>query len=526
MIRTALSDFLRWIDSRTPRQGMWLCFALGVISALAMPPVHATPLLAVTFPLWLRLLDKAQTTKQAFAKAFLFHLGFHIAGLYWITNALFVDIANNWWVIPFALVSLPAALAVYPALAVSLWFRMAWQGTARFIALIVLLAVSEWVRGIAFTGFPWNLWGYTWVAFLPVMQISAIIGIYGLTLLTLFLACMPALLYPRYRERGLRLVALGVVALFIISTVWGMGRLSIPQTVSKDAYQVRIVQPNIKQEAKWNPEKSRAIERLLWTYSVQPHATQPDLIVWPETALGLFRTEDVSRLQYYAQHFLNEKTVLAMGALEAERDPDSGKPIFFNRINFMNHTGSRNAYYDKFHLVPFGEYLPFQDLWPVRPIAFQSGSLQQGTGLQTIDNGAGITFSPMICYEIIFPNRIVHPDKRPHAILNVTNDAWYGNTSGPYQHFAITRTRAIEEGLPVIRAANTGISGMIDPFGRVVEKRALNTKGIIDAALPPRLDPTIFARFGHTLFYALLVLLWAVAWGFQRTRSQKIAYVR
>lgn len=526
MIQHTTNAISRWLDSRTPGQDYGLCILFGVLNALAMPPVYLFPVLFLTFPIFIRLLDKSLTIRQAFFKTFLFHLAFHIAGLYWITNALFVDISHNWWVIPFALVSLPALMAAYPAIAASLWYMMAWQGTARFLSLVTLLALSEMARGIAFTGFPWNLWGYTWTAILPVMQISALIGIYGLTFITLFLAALPLMAHRNYRERSLRIVGFIGLALFVACIAWGSGRLSVPMPENKTPYHVRIVQPDIKQEAKWDPERMLQNERKLWAYSIQPSDTPPDLIVWPETAISLFRTEDVGRLAFYAQSFLQPKTIVALGAMESEVEVDTGNPVFFNRIDFINNQGRRVGYYDKFHLVPFGEYLPFQKLWPVRPVAFKSGSLSPGPGLRIVKTPSSVSFSPMICYEIVFPGRTTPRNERPNAILNVTNDAWYGNTSGPYQHFAITRTRAIEEGLPVIRAANTGISGMIDPFGRVMQKLPLNTAGIIDQPLPPHLEPTIFARYGHSLFYAMVIAVWLLAWLFQHSRNRTLPYVQ
>ncbi|MDB5478155.1 MAG: acyltransferase [Alphaproteobacteria bacterium] len=517
MIKQNLLHFLRWLDTRSVRQDYLLCLALGTANALAMPPVYLFPVLLLTFPLFIRMLDKALTTAQAFFKTFLFFFAFHVAGLYWISAALFVDIGHNWWVLPFSLSGLPALMAVYPALAVILWHRMAWQGTGRLIALIVLLALTEWLRGWVFTGFPWNSWGYAWTAFLPVMQSVALFGVYGLSLATLIFAALPVFFARNYQERSGRVFAALFLLVMGALIAWGFGRLATTLPVQENPYIVRIVQPNIQQTMKWDPELRLRNERKLWAHTVQQADKTPGMVVWPETAIPLIDTMDVRRLESNATELLPNSTILAAGVLEVEMD-ERNKTHYFNRLSLYNNTGRRLGHYEKFHLVPFGEFLPFQEYWPVTPVAFANGSLTRGAGVTTIALDGVPAFSPLICYEVIFPGASALNKPRPQWILNITNDAWYGRTSGPYQHLAITRTRAIEEGLPLIRAANTGISAAIDPFGRILQALPLGTEGIIDQALPQSLKPTLFARFGNGIFLLLLAVLWGVAWGLQRLR--------
>lgn len=512
-----IQNFFRWLDTRSDKQDYLICALLGALNALAMPPVYFFPILLVTFPLFIRLLDKSLTTLRAFFKTFLFFFAFHIFGLYWISAALFVDIANNWWVLPFALSGLPALLALYPSLAIALWQRMAWQGSARLVALIVLLALTEWIRGWLFTGFPWNSWGYAWVGFLPVMQSVALFGIYGLSLTTLIFACLPVFFTRHYHDRFSRAFC-GIFAVLIIGLMaWGIGRLSIPLPEQKDAAIIRIVQPNIRQEIKWDPEIRAANERKLWMHTIEPAQKKPTIVIWPETSITLFDTMDVRRMDAAQEELLPRGTTLAAGVLEIESDMDSGERHYYNRLSIYRNN-MRLATYDKSHLVPFGEFLPFQKYWPVKPVAFKNGSMTRGKGIQTIAEENLPSFSPLICYEVLFPGAAALNKPRPQWILNITNDAWYGNTSGPYQHLAITRTRAIEEGLPVARAANTGISAIIDPFGRIVKQLPLNSEGVIDQELPQSLKRTFFAKFGNSVFLILCGLLWLLAWGWQRKR--------
>jgi len=524
-----LQNFFRWLDTRSDKQDYLICLLLGALNALAMPPVYFFPVLLVSFPIFIRLLDKSLTTLRAFVKTFLFYFAFHLFGLYWISAALFVDIANNWWVLPFALSGLPALMALYPALVVAFWQRLAWQGSARLLALIVLLASTEWIRGWLFTGFPWNSWGYAWVAFLPVMQSVALFGVYGLSLLTLIFACLPVFFTRHYHDRFSRAFC-GVFLMVVIGLVaWGAGRLHIQIPAQKEAAIIRIVQPNIKQEVKWNPETRMANERKLWRHTIQPGALTPNIVIWPETSMTLFDTMDVRRLDAAMQELLPPQTVLAAGVLEIESDETTGAREYFNRLSIYRNT-KRLATYDKSHLVPFGEFLPFQEYWPVKPVAFKNGSMTRGKGIQTVAIDNLPAFSPLICYEVLFPGTTAlngtKEKPRPQWILNITNDAWYGNTSGPYQHLAITRTRAIEEGLPAIRAANTGISAVIDPFGRILEKLPLNSEGVIDHALPQSLKRTFFARFGNSVFLVLLAALWGLAWGWQRKRAPTLQHVQ
>lgn len=500
----------RFIDTGGAGRDAGLAVLFGALAVLAMPPFFMVPVLLVSFPVLLRLLDKAPTGKRIFWITFLFHFAFHVAGLYWVAAALFVDIHNNWWAVPFALFTLPALMAAYPASALWVWHRFGFVGAARVILLAVAVAVSEWARGTVFTGFPWNMWGYAWVDTAPILQSVSYIGIYGLTFATVFLSFAPVLLWDKYRGRGLHLVVMVVAAALLVAGAWGYGRLKQPATEYAPPYWVRIVQPNIIQQAKWD-ETQRALNELnLWHLTTQRAANVPRLVVWPETSFALTDTASVRQFDAARDALLWDGAVLAAGLFEAEDDPKTEKTAFYNRIGFYDRGATRLEKFDKHHLVPFGEYLPFEHLWPVRPIAFQAGSMTAGPGVRTVMVHDMPAASPLICYEVIFSGRVTDAKNRPAFLLNVTNDAWYGDTTGPHQHLAIARVRAVEHGLPLVRAANTGISAMIDPMGRITAKQDLNTRGVVDASLPVPLPQTFFDRFGNASFAALLVLFAAL----------------
>ncbi len=498
---------------------------LGALCAAALQPFHFVPVIFIAIPAMFFILNKALTTKGVFFRMWLFNFGYFVTGLYWINAALLIDIRNNWWVIPWALASLPALMSFYVACAAAIWHRLAWKGAPSMIALIVLWMIAEWVRGWAFTGFPWNLWGYVWTAYLPILQSVSLFGIYGLSFLTLLAAFLPVMLY-RYRTLSVQVFSGVMVTVFIILLAWGMGRLSHDTAYAPDAKMIRIVQPDIKQEVKWEKEKIRENLVRTWALTIKPTTKTPDIIVWPETTISLVDTTQVRSHEGNIRTMIPKGSYLAMGVMEVEQAPIKGQPIFFNRLSIYDSQGDRRAAYDKHHLVPFGEFLPYQDYWPVKPVAFASGSIQGGDGIHSFVIDEIPSFSPLICYEVLFSGRTVLHDKRPAWILNVTNDAWYGNTSGPYQHLALAQTRAVEEGLPLVRAANTGVSAIFDSHGRMVASLPLNTLGTIDHALPSPLEKTLFAKQGNRIFFALLSVFFVLAWYWQRRAVTKLSHVR
>ncbi|MEI8395885.1 MAG: apolipoprotein N-acyltransferase [Rhodospirillaceae bacterium] len=486
--------------------------AFGALATLAMPPVYAVPLLLIAVPGLLRLLDGATDRKQAFLLGWWFGFAHFVLGLYWISFALLVDIGKFWWLMPAAIAGLPAVLALFIGLVTLASRALGLRGLSRIVGFAVIWTAVELLRGHVFTGFPWLLVGYGWVAWTPVLQTVAITGIYGLSLLTMLVAGLPAAFFdPEVpRRRAIAALAAGLL-LFVGLAGIGSWRLAHADHDTVPGVRLRLVQANIDQRLKWAPGERDANFRAQLALSTQaPLAgtARPTAIIWPETAVTFFVALDPGRRNALAAAAPAGGLVLT-GAPRGRLKPDH-TPEFWNSLTVVDPTGRIIADYDKFHLVPFGEYIPGRALipsWlPLVGVATDGGSdFSAGPGPRTLRLPGLPPVSPLICYEVIFPGAVTDPADRPEWLLNLTNDAWYGHTAGPHQHFAIALTRAVEEGLPLVRVANTGISGVVDSYGRTVARLELGEKGVLDADLPRALArPTFYARYGNGPIILLL----------------------
>jgi len=491
-----------------------LAVMLGGSAAATLPPVDLTPLLFVAFPglLWL---DDGSSGLGSFGLGCAFGFGFFLAGLYWIAGALFVDIAAFWWLVPVAAVGLPAAFALYAG-AVLLVTNQATRhlrlsGTARIFTFAVTWTAAEWIRGHAFTGLPWNLIGSAWSGGFPgaitMLQSASWVGIYGLSFMTVLAASLPALFgassvvpMPAVR-RCAPLVVAGFLVL--IPGVAGAVRLELLPTAASGIW-LRIVQPSIPQTMKWNPGAAEANLRRLVDLSAAPAARPIAAVVWPEAATPfLLERDEARRLEIAA--VVPEKGYVITGALRSNPPPGPVTQIW-NSIEILNRDGDVVTYYDKAHLVPFGEFVPLRDALPFKKITAGTVDLSAGPGPRTVALPGLPPFAASICYEAIFPGTIVDEHERPAWILNVTNDAWYGLSSGPFQHLASARTRAVEEGLPLVRVGNNGISAVIDAVGRVGARIDLDSIGYADVPLPVPTSRTLYSRVGDRALVALLLL--------------------
>jgi apolipoprotein N-acyltransferase len=491
-----------------------LAFVLGALLAGALPPFDLAPLVVVAFPglLWL---DEGSAGPWASARlGYVFGLGFFVAGLYWIAAALFVDIGRFWWALPFAVLGLPALMAFYPAAALGATslaaLRLRVSPGARICLFAVLWSAAEWARGHWLTGLPWNLVGYAWSGGFPgaiaILQSVAWVGIYGLGFVTVLAAALPALLGTpslQAMTQGRRAMpALGAALLILVPAGAGAIRLELLPPVSSGTW-LRLVQPSIPETLKWDPAAAEANFQRLIELSSGPTEHKLEAVLWPEAAATFLLERDGPHRAAIAA-VAPEGGYVITGALRAS---PPGPPVqIWNSIEAIDRAGAIRARYDKAHLVPFGEYVPFSDVLPLAKITPGSVDLSAGPGPQTIALPGLPAFSPIICYEAIFPGAVVAAGARPTWILNVTNYAWYGRSSGPYQHFAISRTRAVEEGLPLVRVANNGISGVVDPAGRIVARTGLNDITYADVALPAALSPTLYAAAGDWIFLAMLLL--------------------
>ena len=485
-----------------------IAFAAGALSALAMAPFDTWPVLFLTLPTLVWLIDGAGVGRSggvttAAATGWWFGFGYFLAGLYWIGFAFLVDAPTFGWLLPIAVIGLPAVLAVYTACGVAL-ARMLWtRGALRIPALGVALTASEWLRGHLLTGFPWNAFGYALTAPLALAQAASLVGIWGLTFIAVVVFAAPATLGDDRAEtrRPWLPLALGVA---VLGTLGGFGAWRLARTPTRlvDGVHLRIMQPNLQQDVRFNYAAKQEVMKRYVALSSRASGPQSHglsdvtQLIWPESPFPFFLTREADALAQIAD-LLPQRTVLITGAMRLA-DPDNpAASRVYNSIYVIDHTGSIAAVYDKVHLVPFGEYLPFEHILErlgLQELTEQRGGFLAGDRHRLIGVPDAPLALPLICYEIIFPDEITPPGKRPGWIVNVTNDGWFGISTGPYQHFQQARVSAIEVGLPLARAANTGISAVVDPVGRIVNSLPLGQEGVLDAPLPQAIGAPVYAR--------------------------------
>ena len=498
-----------------------IAFIAGAVSALAMAPFNAWPILFVTFPVLVWLVDGAAAGRWSGAVAaagvgWCFGFGYFLAGLYWVGYAFLVDAKTFGWLLPFAVGGLPAYLALYTALGLAA-ARLFWvRGAERVLALAAMLTVAEWLRGHLLSGFPWNTFGYALSQPLALAQSVSLIGVWGLTFLGIAIFAAPAVLAddPADTPHPWRAPIIGLIILAGF-TGYGAARLWVSPTDFVDGVKLRIMQPNLQQDEKFNySAKEQVMTRYL---RLSERATGPQSkgvrdvthLIWPEAAFPFFLTREPDALAQITG-LLQPNTVLITGAVRAaDTPPNTRVTRAYNSVYIFDHDGSITGIYDKVHLVPFGEYLPFQRLLErlgLMQLTKVAGGFLAGDRRRTMAVPGAPKMLPLICYEAIFPGAAVPRGERPGWLINVTNDGWFGISTGPYQHFQQARMLAIAEGLPLVRAANTGISAVVDPLGRVIRALPLGTEGVLDASLPRAIEPTPYVRFGNLAVILFLVV--------------------
>lgn len=477
-----------------------LLIVLGVLSAAALPSLYILPALWIGLSGFAFLCVRAKTVRAAFADGWCFGLGWFGAGFYWIGYAFLVDAERYGWLMPLAVFGISAGMSLYTGL-VSAVVRALRPSPAYLVPVFAgVWALAEWLRGTLFTGFPWNPLASVWGLSPEILQAAAWIGAPGLSFLTALVSVAPVLLLPRPRaaSTGAR-VALALLVL-VIPSLWlaGTMRLSGSEAADREDLVVRIVQPAIAQEKKWVTElrRNHVLKQMAMSRRRPVMDRAPALVVWAETNVP---------------YVIDEQSPVP--AALAAAVPSGGHLIFgavrrdalgavYNSLFVIDDDGRVIDHFDKFHLVPFGEYVPFRGILPIDKLTAGRGDFAAGPGPKTLDVAGLVAFAPIICYEVIFSGNVTDPDRRPQWIVNITNDAWFGPSSGPRQHLVQAQLRAVEEGLPVVRAANTGISAIIDAYGRIRHRLDLGAQGVVDGAMPSPIPPT-----GYVLTGKLPVLL-------------------
>ncbi len=494
-----LNRFLAVLAAMRGWRAMATAAVLGAVSALALPPVHALPVLLLAVPGLLTMLGARAGVRGALATGFWFGFGHHVVGLYWVTEAILIESARFWWLVPLAVPALSALLALFIAAPCGL-ARLAPPGWRRVAVLAGGWVAFDLARQFVLTGFPWNPWGSVWAVPGPVgdvmLQPAALAGVHGLTLATLLLAATPLM--------GRRAVLAGLAGL-VAWTAWGAWHLGEP-VAADPGLTVVLVQGNVPQGQKWD----RAIVGTIFQRylaltrdAVTKLDSGPAVVIWPETASPYLLDIDATARAMIAAASTRPDGTVVPALIGTVRFDAARRP--YNSLVALQGGGLPLARYDKWHLVPFGEYQPSWMPLPVQVVP--GGGFMAGPGPETLHVPGLPPFSPLICYEAIFPAAVVARRDRPHWIVTITNDAWFGNSTGPRQHLAAARLRAVEEGLPIARAANTGISAAYDAHGRELGRLGMGVTGSLAVHLPGYLPPPPFARLGLWLPGGLALLL-------------------
>jgi len=481
--------------------------ASGALAAPGQAPWGLWPLTLLGMAAMLWLVARAPSARAAFGRAFLAGLGHFGPVMAWIIEPFFVEPEVTGWMAPFALGLMAAGMALFWALPAALGWRAGRHPAARIWLAALGILIFENLRGVLFTGFPWAMSGHVWIG-TPADQLAALGGALLLSALSLGLAAALAMAALRLGQgRRLRAGLALALALAALGGAWGYGAARLAQPLPEGpGLTLRLVQANVPQALKWHPDLVRGFYERHLDLSAAPGAPLPDLVIWPETAVPFFLERPGDGLIMAAEA---AGVPLVMGIQRAE-PAETGNTRYFNSLALIDTAGGVQAVYDKHHLVPFGEYIPVIGAWAQQQgwggLAAQVlAGYTAGPGPALMDLGPAGLALPLICYEAVFP-RNLRGTARPDWILQATNDAWFGHRTGPYQHLAQAQLRAVESGLPLVRAANTGVSAFVDARGRVIASLALNETGALDGALPGALAPTLYARLGDGPWHGLLAL--------------------
>ncbi|PPR16064.1 MAG: Apolipoprotein N-acyltransferase [Alphaproteobacteria bacterium MarineAlpha9_Bin3] len=484
-----------------------MIFSFGCISGLSFSGLSVficVPLMIVSLSFLLLFLfySKNKNYLHFFSIGSLFSFGQLLVGLYWISFSFEYVFTNGIYFGFISILFLTFILSIFYGLSciIILYIHNIWQLNIFGFAMIfsIFLSLSEYLRGNVFGGFPWNIIGYIWSYSDIMMQSLSIIGVYGLGLLTFLAATSIALIFHKIRYGFYAFLPI------ILCALYGEIRLNLQNTDYNDYLQIRIVQPSISQDLKWDQKlRNQHLEKLISLSLKDNGKNKPKIILWPESSLpynSSFLEKNIEIINW-----LDYDQILIAGITRTEFNNNQLKKMYNSAL--ITDKLFNNIYYDKIKLVPFGEYIPLKNFFNFNkitngPIDFSSGKNSNIVKLIDTKYNIGI----LICYEIIFSGNVIQGE-RPDFLVNITNDAWYGNTYGPLQHLSAARARAIEEGMPIIRSANTGVSAVIDEYGQYLDRLELGESGILDINLPIKKKNTVFSFVGNYLYLISLIFM-------------------
>ena len=481
----------------------------GAAASLALPPFFIVPaLFFLGLSIWRVIHANSRVEAAGIFGATGF--GWFLASTFWVSHALIVSAPALWFLTPFVALALALTLAIFWAGAAAVsWIPHA-SALVRVLCLLAAFALFEWTRSFVASGFPWSLMGSIFAVRLGSLQMASVLGIYGLTLLAFGCAIAPVLWLLSARRLALILLALPV-----IGTGWGIARLDRqPAEPTTKAPIARLVQPAVPQQDKWNRSKRPAHLANLINLS-QAGANKPNIVIWPETAFAGLPGQNRLLIDDTVQAATHPGGFLLTGIPRLSWD---NRPL--NSVFLFDHQAGLRGVYDKRHLVPFGEYVPFRSWVPFLDVIAGPADFVVGTQNHLIVVPGIGQVQTLICYEVIFAGHVVAQRSRPDLMVNVTNDAWFGATIGPWQHLYQSQLRAVEEGIPLLRVANTGISAAFDGFGRQLGSIPLGERAYLDIAIPSVLTAPVFPRLGNVGFFALCLGVFGLAWGVYRRQKQ------
>lgn len=479
------------------------CLLLGLLSGLVFAPIFLIPAL-LTLSYLCYLVQKSKSWQEAAKLGYIFGFGHFLSGIYWISIGVSVYISDFWWAIPFALFGLPIILAFFIFASCVFSFFVRNNNYYHFIFCLYWV-LFEWVRSWIFTGLPWNLIGYAFSFSDILIQPLNIIGIYGLSFIVIYISTS---FYPFFTKQFNQLKVLLLTSSMTLTVIITYGSIRLhnhPKNFTD--IKVRLVQPSIPQTDKWNEEEFW--HNLMLHINLSENSEPVDLVIWSEAALVV--PYDIPAVKSELLGLLNsvDATLITGGISDNKKRREEFE--LYTAMYALEKNGNKLFEYHKSHLVPFGEYMPLKKILPFKKLTHGFIDYTEGNGGLVYLDKYNLKIKPLICYESIFPDFVRTNNEAADVIINVTNDAWYGKSSGPYQHFYISRSRAVENGLPMIRVANNGISAIIDPLGRVIKKLDLNETNYIDGLIPKKLDsPTISSRFGNFTILLIIFLIFLV----------------